>query len=153
MEDLDCSRTSFKFFRRTKHLAKIGSQVAKPDGLIVVEPDRELEFLHDLPVELMWGVGPVTARNANVYICEDLVGPRSIRIGDAAHGLDPLSGHGQFQAVSTALNAVAVVATLFDRPSQADLAKRFYAERVEQAFLTQARVGRDFYRLRRFKSQ
>ena len=45
---------------RTKHLAKIGSQVAKPDGLIVVEPDRELEFLHDLPVELMWGVGPVT---------------------------------------------------------------------------------------------
>ena len=45
---------------RTKHLAKIGSQVAKPDGLVVVEPDRELEFLHDLPVDLMWGVGPVT---------------------------------------------------------------------------------------------
>ena len=45
---------------RTKHLAKIGSQVAKPDGLVVVDPDRELEFLHDLPVELMWGVGPVT---------------------------------------------------------------------------------------------
>jgi DNA polymerase-4 len=45
---------------RTKHLAKIGSQVAKPDGLIVIDPARELEFLHDLPVELMWGVGPVT---------------------------------------------------------------------------------------------
>ncbi len=45
---------------RTKHLAKIGSQVAKPDGLIVIEPAGELEFLHDLPVELMWGVGPVT---------------------------------------------------------------------------------------------
>ena len=45
---------------RTKHLAKIASQVAKPDGLVVVDPDRELEFLHDLPVELMWGVGPVT---------------------------------------------------------------------------------------------
>jgi DNA polymerase-4 len=46
---------------RTKHLAKVASQVAKPDGLVVVEPDRELEFLHPLPVELMWGVGPVTS--------------------------------------------------------------------------------------------
>ncbi len=45
---------------RTKHLAKIASQVAKPDGLVVVDPEAELEFLHDLPVELMWGVGPVT---------------------------------------------------------------------------------------------
>ncbi|WP_034852328.1 DNA polymerase IV [Inquilinus limosus] len=45
---------------RTKHLAKIASQVAKPDGLVVVAPDTELAFLHDLPVELMWGVGPVT---------------------------------------------------------------------------------------------
>src|SRR3954447_4760104 len=45
---------------RTKHLAKIASQVANPDGLLVVDPDTELEFLHHLPVELMWGVGPVT---------------------------------------------------------------------------------------------
>src|SRR3989440_12661762 len=45
---------------RTKHLAKIASQVAKPDGLVVVDPETELEFLHHLPVELMWGVGPVT---------------------------------------------------------------------------------------------
>jgi len=45
---------------RTKHLAKIASQVAKPDGLVIVDPDLELEFLHDLPVELMWGVGPAT---------------------------------------------------------------------------------------------
>src|SRR5829696_8403658 len=45
---------------RTKHLAKIASQGAKPDGLKVVNPDAELDFLHDLPVDLMWGVGPVT---------------------------------------------------------------------------------------------
>jgi DNA polymerase-4 len=45
---------------RTKHLAKIASQVAKPDGMVLVDPKTELEFLHDLPVELMWGVGPIT---------------------------------------------------------------------------------------------
>jgi DNA polymerase IV len=44
---------------RTKHLAKIASQVAKPDGLVIVDPRAELDFLHALPVELMWGVGPV----------------------------------------------------------------------------------------------
>src|SRR5262249_42136743 len=47
---------------RTKHLAKIASQVAKPDGLVLVDPDAELVFLHALPVELMWGVGPVTKK-------------------------------------------------------------------------------------------
>jgi DNA polymerase-4 len=45
---------------RTKHLAKIASQIAKPDGLVVVDPETELNFLHNLPVELMWGVGPAT---------------------------------------------------------------------------------------------
>jgi DNA polymerase IV len=47
---------------RTKFLAKVASAVAKPDGLLVVEPERELEFLHPLPVERLWGVGQVTAR-------------------------------------------------------------------------------------------
>jgi len=46
---------------RTKFLAKVASAVAKPDGLLLVPPDGELEFLHPLPVERLWGVGPVTA--------------------------------------------------------------------------------------------
>jgi DNA polymerase-4 len=47
---------------RTKFLAKVASGVAKPDGLLVVPCERELEFLHPLPVERLWGVGTVTAR-------------------------------------------------------------------------------------------
>jgi DNA polymerase IV len=47
---------------RTKFLAKVASAVAKPDGLLLVPPTRELAFLHPLPVERLWGVGPVTAR-------------------------------------------------------------------------------------------
>jgi DNA polymerase-4 len=46
---------------RTKFLAKVASGVAKPDGLLVVPPDRELAFLQPLPVERLWGVGPATA--------------------------------------------------------------------------------------------
>ena len=46
---------------RTKFLAKVASGVAKPDGLLVVPPDRELAFLHPLPIERLWGIGPVTA--------------------------------------------------------------------------------------------
>jgi len=46
---------------RTKFLAKVASAVAKPDGLLVVPPDGETAFLHPLPVERLWGVGPATA--------------------------------------------------------------------------------------------
>jgi DNA polymerase-4 len=46
---------------RTKFLAKVASGVAKPDGLLLVPPDRELAFLHPLPIERLWGVGPKTA--------------------------------------------------------------------------------------------
>ena len=63
---------------RTKHLAKVASQVAKPDGLIVVEPDRELQFLHPLPVELIWGVGPATRprlADTGIHTIGDLASP------------------------------------------------------------------------------
>ncbi len=46
---------------RTKFLAKVASAVAKPDGLLVVPPGEELAFLHPLPIERLWGVGPKTA--------------------------------------------------------------------------------------------
>ena len=46
---------------RTKFLAKVASAVAKPDGLLVVPPHAELSFLHPLPVQRLWGVGPATA--------------------------------------------------------------------------------------------
>jgi DNA polymerase IV len=46
---------------RTKFLAKVASGVAKPDGLLVVPPESEIAFLHPLPVERLWGVGPVTS--------------------------------------------------------------------------------------------
>lgn len=52
---------------RTKFLAKVASGVAKPDGLLVVEPDEEMAFLHPLRVERLWGVGRVTAATLHEY--------------------------------------------------------------------------------------
>jgi len=61
---------------RTKFLAKVASASAKPDGLLLVPPDGELDFLHPLPVERMWGVGPRTA--------EKLRARGITRVGDLA---------------------------------------------------------------------
>lgn len=61
----------------TKHIAKLASQRAKPDGVLEVAPERTLQFLHPLPVEAIWGVGEATARALH---------GRAIRtVGDLAH--------------------------------------------------------------------
>jgi DNA polymerase IV len=52
---------------RTKFLAKVASQEAKPDGLLLVPPDRELAFLHPLPIRRLWGVGAVTADKLHAH--------------------------------------------------------------------------------------
>lgn len=52
---------------RTKFLAKVASQEAKPDGLLLVEPDRELAFLRPLPVRRLWGVGAKTAEKLRLH--------------------------------------------------------------------------------------
>ncbi|GAA4627970.1 DNA polymerase-4 [Cellulomonas oligotrophica] len=52
---------------RTPFLAKVASRVAKPDGLLHVPPDGEDAFLHPLPVEMLWGVGDVTAARLRSY--------------------------------------------------------------------------------------
>ncbi len=89
---------------RTKFLAKVASGVAKPDGLLVVPSDRELAFLHPLPVERLWGVGPVTAAKLHrrgiatvgqvaelaETTLESLLGPASGRhLHALAHNRDP----------------------------------------------------------------
>ncbi len=89
---------------RTKFLAKVASAQSKPDGLLVVEPGAEFDFLHPLPVEVLWGVGPVTSaklRDHGVDTVGDLaasgraelqgfLGPHAGRhLKALAHNLDP----------------------------------------------------------------
>ena len=118
-------------------------------------PRRELEDyyarrLEELPEAPEWlrGASPagrVSARESTPQIALPLAGPKSLRVGDAALAIDPLSGHGIFEAVGGALAAAPVINTLLRRPADRALATAFYTERAETTFLRHCRVGRDFY--------
>ncbi|WP_068639430.1 flavin-dependent monooxygenase QhpG [Thauera butanivorans] len=90
-------------------------------------------------------VGEPHARTSTPVLNEVLAGDDWIRVGDAAMAVDPLSGNGIFQALSSALQAPAVVATLRHDPARAQLARQFHRQRIEQLFYRFARIGRDFY--------
>jgi DNA polymerase-4 len=85
-----------------KFLAKIASGWKKPDGLTVIAPDRVESFLQQLPVDALWGVGPVTARKlrargverlvdvrtADAQVLRDTVGSLADWLGQLANGVD-----------------------------------------------------------------
>jgi flavin-dependent dehydrogenase len=94
-------------------------------------------------------VGEVFARHADASRANAPIEDGLIRVGDAALAMDPLSGHGVFEAVASATAAAAVINTILRRPDDAELARAFYEERVRLAFERFARIGRDFYALER----
>jgi hypothetical protein len=87
----------------------------------------------------------VHARSSTAILAGECVGQEWIRVGDAAMAVDPLSGNGIFQSLSSALQAPVVINTLLRRHDRAELARQFHQQRVEQLFLRFARIGRDFY--------
>lgn len=74
-----------------KFLAKIASGYRKPDGLTVISPDRVESFLQELPVEALWGVGPVTARKLREIGITRLVEVRSADPQRLQHAVGSLS--------------------------------------------------------------
>jgi DNA polymerase-4 len=84
---------------RTKFLAKVASRVAKPDGLLVVPHDGELAFLHPLPVEVVWGVGKVTAEKLRTRGIRTVGQLSEYREMDLVSMLGPASGR-QMHALS-----------------------------------------------------
>ena len=94
---------------RTKHLAKVASQVAKPDGLVVVAPGDERDFLDPLPIRLIWGVGATTERRlheAGIFTIGQLADTGSPILGNllgqaAGDKLAALSANVDERAVQT----------------------------------------------------
>jgi hypothetical protein len=93
------------------------------------------------------GSGEISARHAEISRAASPLAERLIRVGDAALAMDPLSGHGVFEALASAKAAVPAVNTMLRRPAGAALARAFYEERVGLGFERFARIGRDFYAL------
>ena len=107
---------------RTKHLAKIASQAAKPDGLVVVEPELESDFLQPLSIDLIWGVGPATHAR--------LAGAGISTIGDLAATPGPVLKHLVGQAAGHKLGALA---TNLD-PRRVETARRAVSIGAQHAF-------------------
>ena len=122
---------------RTKHLAKVASQVAKPDGLIVVEPDLERDFLDPLPVELIWGVGPVTQAR--------LAGMGIRTVGELAATSNPVLEHLLGSAIGAKLASRAVNAdprrVETSRPSASVGAQAALGSRAATPELVRATLG------------
>ncbi|MDO5620019.1 MAG: tryptophan 7-halogenase [Paracoccus sp. (in: a-proteobacteria)] len=138
-----------------------GVQVsARPDGWLwrAALPDGRVwaQFVtdaagHGTPVaRLSAAAGPLSSapilREAAPRLATAQQDLRHLRIGDAAAAMDPLSGHGQFWAVSSALAAAAVRRTLSDDPQATAICHRFLSARAQDTATRQARIGRDFIR-------
>lgn len=89
--------------------------------------------------------GQIYARTSTPVLCRQAIGDNWIRVGDAAMAVDPLSGNGIFQALSSSLQAPAIVHTILSKPENKALAQRFHQSRVDALFFRFARIGRDFY--------
>jgi len=77
----------------TKLLAKLASDDAKPDGLLVVQPGTELDYLHPLPVRRLWGVGPATERRLAPFGVRTVGDLAAVAEGDLVGALGSASGH------------------------------------------------------------
>ena len=91
--------------------------------------------------------GEVLAREAAPRLPEPVADLAVLRVGDAFAAMDPLSGHGQFWAISSALAVAAVRRTLAARPGSEEICRDFLNQRAREVSLHQARIGRDFIRL------
>ncbi|MEX1007205.1 MAG: DNA polymerase IV [Acidimicrobiia bacterium] len=140
---------------RTKFLAKVASGLAKPDGLLVVEPDRERAFLHPLPVRRLWGVGPVTAdklrergittvgevADLTEAILVSMLGPASGRhLHALAHNHDPRSV--QTRSRRRSIGSQHALGRAAKSPDAIDASVVALVDRVARRMRMAKRVGR-----------
>ena len=91
-------------------------------------------------------VSPVSARASRPFLKRTLADAGHLKVGDAAYTVDPLSGHGMYEAISGAYAAVPVIHTLLERPQDADLALLFYRDRAQSLFAQRMKSGLEMYR-------
>jgi DNA polymerase-4 len=131
-----------------KLLAKIASGFRKPDGLTVVPPERALAFLRDLPVDVIWGVGPKTAaklaafgitkvkdlREAQGDVLRTVVGNWAESLVELAHGIDerPVVAHHERKSVGSENTFEQDLTDLAEIRAEIDRLARGLAEWLEE---------------------
>ena len=158
---------------RTKYLAKVASAVSKPDGMLAVDPEREAEFLHPLPVERLWGVGAITAgklhadgirtigqlarreevdltatvgkaASRHLWALANLMDPRAVEVGRRRRSIGSQCAMGRPGRPKSRAELEALLSGLVDR-----VARRLRAgERIGQTFTLRLRFD-DFTRATR----
>lgn len=129
---------------------------------IVIDPEHHKAQMHE-PLEIMHQrlslklrylpqrlgalepVGPVLSRGIQPTLRGDIIGLTHLRVGDAAYSVDPLSGHGMYEALSGAFAAAPTINTILRRPQSAVAAMRFYEERATRLFTSRAQAAGHFY--------
>lgn len=89
---------------------------------------------------------PVSARGSRPFLKGAIADALHLKVGDAAYTVDPLSGHGMYEAISGAYAAVPVIHTILERPENAELALRFYNHRAQSLFAQRMKSGTALYR-------
>jgi DNA polymerase IV len=138
----------------TKHLAKVASGVAKPDGLLVVPPGGERDFLRPLAVERLWGVGPVTAAKLHSHgvrtvgdversgerALADLLGRAAGRhLYAVAHNRDPRRVEGRRRR---SIGSQSALGRGHRSPEELDAILVAIVDRVTRRMRATARIGR-----------
>jgi DNA polymerase-4 len=139
---------------RTKYLAKVASAVSKPEGLLVVPVERELEFLHALPVERLWGVGKVTSaklRDARIRTVGDVAEMFEVELVQllgpgAGHHLHALAHNRDPRPVQTgkrrgSMGAQHAIGRGDHSPAELDLALLSLVDRVTRRMRAAGRTG------------
>ncbi|WP_262137659.1 NAD(P)/FAD-dependent oxidoreductase [Pseudomonas sp. Marseille-Q5117] len=121
----------------------------------VLEKSGELNTRHDyfytklqaIPRELgdVRACSETIARGAQAVLRGNLINPFSLRVGDAAYSNDPLSGHGMYEAISSAFAAAPVINTILNEPAQGLLAMHYYEDRAALTFAQRAKAGVSYY--------
>lgn len=91
-------------------------------------------------------VSPVSARGSRPFLKKAIADSLHLKLGDAAYTVDPLSGHGMYEAISGAYAAVPVIHTILERPENAEQALRFYKNRAQSLFSQRMKSGIELYR-------
>ncbi|NMM38200.1 MAG: hypothetical protein HHJ09_11920 [Glaciimonas sp.] len=106
---------------------------------------RKLKEIQKMIGSRAVAVSAVSARGSRPFLKGTIADAAHLKVGDAAYTVDPMSGHGMYEAISGAYAAVPVIHTLLERPEHAGLALQFYTRRAQSLFVQRMKSGIELY--------